>query len=560
MEIEEYIKIYREYPAPKAKYFWVRDFRNMIVHTRGEHSAELIGKRRPNEEERTMEYRLANDRAITRASFMDAITNLQRILSHSQVEIRYPEKLKSYLQDNNFDDTDLLSYFQRRIIKPMAEMANGLLVWWPIPGNENEVLKIVPIVVSPERIIHYDSEVLTFLSDEKSLVTFNKREVLEGEVHYVILKDSLWKRVQIGKKTDNKFEYIEHSVNATGDIYALKLGGDDVSSYSEKHKEEVNYLTSYLSPALPFADECKVQFSDHQGVMVNCSSPLREVERMTCQADGCKNGRVIRHEKQETCGTCKGTGDMPLNSSPYGVLLRPRRELAAGEMSNNDIPVMRYIHPDTSILEFGNKSWRELLSDTQDALKLLFTDTAQSGIAKNIDREDKLAWLDKVAVNIYKNLIVNSIQIINKFQYPTEDYPMVTVNLPSTFVIKSEKEYADELQVLRNQNVPEFIIMETLREYTSKKFGGDPIRMKMFDVLSFIDPLFIKTNEEKVNLFNTGFVSEKIMQFSSYAPSVLSNFSRTNEINELSIEQIVNQIRPLIESQIELTQIMKPRG
>lgn len=565
MEIEEYKALFKEYPSPKAKKFWVEDFNSMIVHTRGGHSAKLIGTRRPNEEQTTMDYRLANDRAITRDSFMSAITNLQRIISHSQVEIRYPDSIREYLENPNFQDSDFLSFFQRKIVKPMIEAANGLLVWWPEPDSDlTQTLEVKPIIVYPENIMHYDTEVLCFLSSEKSDVEINKKIQKQGNVYYIILRDSLWKRIQVGRKTENKYEFVEHSANPNFEIYALPLGGDEVSETVGKReeREEIIYLTSYLSSAVPFADECKVQFSDHQGVMVNCSSPLREVEQMNCTAEGCRHGWInnenLGQVEKIMCRTCKGSGKMPLNSSPYGVLVRPERKKSADTYDNSDIPVMRFIHPDTAILEFGNKSWRELLADTQDALKLLFTDEAQSGIAKNIDREDKLAWLDKVAVNIYKYLIVQSIQIIHKFQYPNDPYPFVQVNLPSTFVIKSEKEYTEELNNLRTQNVPEFIILETLREYTSKKFGGDPIRMKVFDTLAYIDPLFVKSNVDKINMFNSGFINEAKMQFSNFAPGVLANFVRQFDINELSVEEIAEQIRPLIEAQIQIFEEIRP--
>ena len=560
MTAEEYKNQFSEYPEPRAKRFWVRDFHSMIVHTRGNHSKELIGTRRPNELKEILDYRIANDRAITRDSFVTAITNLQRTISHSAVEIRVPDELKEFIDSPIFEGTDFLSFIQRRVIKSMCEAANATLVWWPEGvGDTSRQVSMRPIIVMPEDIMHYTSEVFTFKSAEKSLVTFNKKEVLMGNVYYVMLRDELWKRVQVGKKTDEKYEWVPYYTNPIGEIYALPLGGDETSEYV--NGEEVRYLTSYLSSAVPFADECKVQFSDHQGVMVNCSSPIREVEQISCTNTECRNGYVtLQDGAKQTCSVCNGTQMMPFNSNPYGILVRPKRQVGITDRNDSDIPMMRFLHPDTAILEFGNKSWRELLKDTENALNLLFVDEAQSGIAKNIDREDKLAWLDKVAVNVYKYLYTQSIQIIYKFRFPGSDYPDVIVNLPSTFVIKTETELVDDMSKLREQNAPEMVIIEMQREFVSKKFGGDPVRMKMFDTLLQIDPHSMKTAQEKAELFASGAITDTEVQLSNYAPGILSNYARqTPEFSTMTVDEIADAVIPLIEEKITVLSAIKPR-
>lgn len=558
MTIEEYKELYFEFPAPKAKPLWVRDFQSMIVHTRGNHSEHLIGTRRPNEDATVQKYRIDNDRAITRNAFIKAITNLQRTISHSSVEIRVPDNIKPVLESNHYDDTNFTSFIQRKLVKAMCEAANGLLVWWPEGvGDTSRSVTMKPIIVYPNQIIHYTSEILHFVSNEKSLVTFKNKEVSMGEVSYIIGKDELWKRVQYGKYVDQLFRWEAYYVNPIGEIYALPLGGDETSEHVDG--EEVTYYTSFLSSAVPFADECKVQFSDHQGVMVNCSSPLREIEQIDCPNNECVNGK-LRHHPSEICSTCDGKGHLPINPGPYGILVRPKRQKGLNDKDTSDIPMMRFIHPDTAILEFGSKSWRDLLSDTENALNLLFTDEAQSGIAKNIDREDKLAWLDKVAVNVYKYLYVQSVQIIYKFTFPGQDYPAVNVTLPSTFVIKSESEFIEDISKLRSQNVPEMILIESMREFISKKFGGDPTRIKMFDVQLAIDPHAVKTATEKAQLFASGAITEMELQVSNYAPGVIANYAReTENFIELPIEQIAGEVLPLIEAKLTQRAQINPR-
>lgn len=560
MTVEEYGAVFLEMPEPEAKQLWVRDFHMMITHTRGGMSERLIKTRRPNESQAIFDYRIANDRAVTRNAFMKAITNLQRTLSHSSVEVRYPDLVKGYLEQPNFDDTDFMSYMQRKVVKYMCEAANAFLVWWPENvGNITEQVAMVPYIVMPELVKHYNKEVFTWLSHEKSLVTVGETEKMEGEVYWTILKEGLFKVVQYGKKSEKTYRIDPYYANSAGDIYALPLGGDWTTE--ETKDGPIGYYTSYLSSAVPFADECKVQFSDHQGVMVNCAFPLREVEALPCSNHDCKDG-YIRGPKGEkmTCGACDGTGRMPINPGPHGIFVRPKRQTGVGEKDSTDIPMMRFIYPDPSILKFGSESWESFLDKTEDALNLLFLDEAQSGIAKNIDREDKLAWLDKVAVNVYKYLVVMSVQIIAKFRFPAQDFPEVYVLLPSTFVIKSESQYIEDISMLRKSSMPDMLLIEKTREFISKTFGGDPVRLKMWDVLIYIDPLAINTPQEKAQMFASGAISQSELQFSNQAAAVIATYARENDDFALmTVEQIAEAVIPLIEKRITRMSEINPR-
>ena len=549
MTIEEYQKNFLNYPEPVSKAKWVQDYSNMITHTQEGHSQRLIGTRRPNESEDVKKYRNDNDRPITRNAFLKATTNLQRTLSHTQVEIRYPEELREFLEKPIYEGSPFLSYFQRKFIPKMVDAANGLLVWWPenIVGPDTRVT-MVPIIVIPEQIKHYSMEVLTWKSEEKSEIEKDGTMQWIGEVWFIMMADGLYKRVQT--KLD-EFEWQDYYSNPMGGIYAMRLGGDEVS-YTDNEGSYHTYLTSYFSSAVAFADECKVQFSDHQGVMVNCSSPLREVEQIDCIA--CQGKKKINYEVRpgvydnRICDTCQGTGSLPLNSSPYGVLVRPKRTTGINEVNTQDIPVMRFIHPDTSILEFGGKSWKELLKMTEDALNLLFVDEAQSGIAKNIDREDKLAFLDKVAVHLYHHIIPYSIEIIHAFLFPGRTLGQISVNLPSTFVVKTETQIIEDLKSLRAESAPSYLIIEKLREFTSKQFSGDPVRMKIFDVNMLVDPYFSSTQIEKLNYLNSGAINEVDWRFSLLAPSIIANYFNTlDNPMEFSNDEIADAIIPIIQ-------------
>ena len=552
MTIEQYSKSFHEIPEPTAKQLWVRDFKQMATHIRGNKSEELISKRRPNEPLEIQAYRQDNYRAITRGPFNQAVTNLVRTLNHSSVSITFPEDISAFLNDTNFHNKPFLSFFESEITRKMIEMANGFLVWWPTNiGDETQLIEMRPIIVKPQDVVHFEiDEVFTFLSSEKSEVIYNNKPQMIGEVYYVILKEGLFKRVQIGKKTDNQFEYVEHYANPTGMIYPLVLGGDEVSGDVRKSQkviaEDVQYFTSFFSSAVPFADECLVQFSDNQGTLVSCSFPIREMESIECPVQECTNGKI----EGEDCTTCGGSGRVPIHPSPYGAITRPVRQqnitneisAAPGEDS------IKFLHASVDILEHGSNVWKDHYKMTKEALNLLFTDVDQSGLAKEIDREDKVATLDKIGRHLYNYLIKNSIQYIHKFTYPDKDWVPVQIILPSTFVPKTQTQIQEEVKTFREMSVPDSVLAPKMREMMRKTVNGDPLEMRIYDIASIIDPLYLRTLNEKMSMVATDVISSDDMKRSNLYPFVIRDYANVNkDFLTLETTKIVEDVKALVD-------------
>jgi hypothetical protein len=559
MTLEEYSKLFREIPEPVAKPLWVRDFKAITTHIRGNKENDLIGKRRPNEPIEVQAYRKENYRAVTRAPFNQAITNLVRVLAHSGVDVKFPEDLEQEFQDTNYNGKSLMSFFESETLRKMIEMANGFLVWWPFNvGDETQRVEMRPIFVKPENIHHYREDVFCFLSDEKSEVTFNRKKRKIGNVYYIILKDELVRRVQTGNKTDDDYVFEPYYSNPTGLIYPLVLGGDvvsdEVENEVERKREDVEYYTSFFSSAVPFADECISQFSDHQGTLVSSSFPLREVEQMNCNAEGCFNGKINTGEKGVViCDTCHGTGKLPMSPSPYGVLVRPKR---ANNIDNpngatSSEPVMRFISPPVDILTYQGSVWEKQLKLTKEALNLVFIDEAQSGIAKETDREDKVATLDKIGRHLYNYLLKNSIQIIHKFYYPDSEWVFVRIILPSTFVPKTQVQVEAEVKSFRELSVPDIILAPKMREMMRKSVNNDPYEMKIYDIGAMMDPIYLRTFLEKNQMLATGVIDSETLQRSNLIPSVLRQYANEKpDFMELGSEVIATEVSVLVEELI----------
>lgn len=565
MTIETYIGSFTKISEPIAKSLWVRDFQSVSTHIRGNRENDIIAKKRPNESDDIHQYRMDNYRAVTKHPFNTALKNIIRIMNHSEVRIEFPESIFDYMTSNNFDDKDIISFFQSDVCGSMIEAANGFLVPWPnnVAQDESEQVQELQfdlIIVNPEDVIHYNEFVFTWLSMEKSLVMHKNKEVMEGDVYYCVhATDGLWKRIQVGKKSDQTFEWEQVYSNPTGEVYAMKLGGDLTSDYVELaggQKKKVHYLTSYFSPAVPFADECISQFSDNQGTLVSCSFPLREMDSITCKAEGCHNGYITNDKGRTVCGSCNGTGRVPIAPGPYGILLRPPKQtLNPGEQTST--PAITFLHPSVDILKFGGETWKAYLDMVKDALNMLFVDEAQSGIAKQVDREDKIAVLDVIAKQLY-GLLRNTVQIIHKFRFPNEDYPEVNIQLPATFVEKSQAQRLEELKQLQGIKAPEVLLASKMRALHASMVNNDPLEMKIYDMVSILDPYYLKSMEEKIRMQSVGVLDSLGFAISDMAPQIIRRIARENpnfiELESGRIQELYNQAleaeRPNIERMI----------
>ncbi len=552
MDFQEYIKVFRELPEPTAKPLWVSDFNSITTHIRGNRANDLVGKRRPNEPEDVKEFREENYRAITRATFNQALTNLIRTIGHSHVDIKFPEDISSFLSDTNFHNKTFLGFFESEVTRKMIEMANGFLVWWPDNvGDENEEIFMRPIIVSPDRVKHFTSDVFTWLAEEKSEVLYNNKLQYVGDVYYCIMGDMLYKRRQTGKKTDNQFVWDEYYPNPTGFVYALVLGGD-VTSHKEAKEEEIEYYTSFFSPAVPFADEAISDFSDYQGVKISCAYPLREIESLDCTEEGCVNGKIFNETKNAhlTCGTCHGTGRLPMSPSPYGVIIRPKRtgNINAPEGNIGD-DVIKFHHADAAILAHLSTTWEKQLNLAEQALNQIFVDQAQSGTAKEIDREDKVATLDKIGRHLYNYLIKNSIQIIHKFMVPNSEWIHVHIILPETFVPKTQVQLQEELSQFRTLNLPDSLVMSKMRELMRKTVNGDPFQMKIFDTQILISPTSIRTFEEKMRMLAVGVMDNNQFERDMLVGPAIVQFANSRpDFMELSTDVIIKEVNTLIDT------------
>lgn len=576
---------------PTAKKLWVKVYKQMIVHSRGADAGKLIQERRPYEPKEIWEYRKKILRPITKSIFNRGMDDLQRVFKSSAVTYNINPKLQSYIQENQFSGSreygfenkiNFFNYINRNVIRRMVEDPNGFLVWWPTGpgiGDAGVAVDVTPVLVLSKKIESISDEHICFLSPEKSSVTIPGENgsditVNQGKVYYIIDKEWYYKYVQIGEKSKNIFsEKIEYYKHNMGEVPIILLGGliaseecDSFMDFQGKWKDEVEYCNSFFDSFVAYADEALSQFSDEQAIYVTNGYPLRVMDQIPCVNIKCKKG-YVREEcdvsvnsagfTDTKCSTCSGSGSM-LPVSPYGMIYRQKQDLNNPTTNEKAVEI---ITTDTGILTHSLARLKVYKEGAEQALHLLFIDEAQSGLAKGIDRESKVANLDTVGVNIYLNIVKNSLRFIQKLRLLSDD--PIQINLPASFLQKDEEQLGIELTDLIEKKAPVFIRNTAAIDYYKRKYSSNEAMCKAVDVVSVYDMIF---GQDADVLLASGRIDDKMAQKSLYAwPAAMQLIKSKGEnaFMKMKYDAIIRELDKIIEPLIIETQpapIIGPDG
>lgn len=552
-DIEIFFTNFFKLPKPVKMANWIKVSVDMAVHTKKRIPEELLLCRRPNETTEIFNYRLKTYKPITYGSMNRATDELYRIVSGINFKINCSDDTKRVLFEQKYNNFTFILYLQQIILRRMLEDPNGLLVWLPNKKNysdTSEKATTVPYIVCSRDIHYIDNDVISFLSSEKSLVQEGKNDVYNGNVFYVVTKDSFYKLSQYGRASDNKYQTIlvyEHNI---GEIPYLVLGGD---------MNEEGFYDSFFAPYLAFGDEAICQFSDWQAIMVTTSHPFVEEFQVECEviekpfnkeSNPIPEGEEIYVGKKHTMS--------PMGRSPYNRIIR---KIPTGDQSLMSEPTLdpkydsiKFIHPDINVAKYVGEAWQMLIDKAEDALHLNLGRGLLSGDAKDKDKESQQSMMLKIGNNFYDNIMLNSIVYIDAYNsYRSADRAGISIDTPKTYDIKTEEDVLNEITTLKEKNAPAFFLANATIDLAQKRFSGDKLMQKVFNTISILDPLYIYSVEEKNELILSGIITKDSYVMSVYIYSLLLQIIQENggdyflnmEIKEIK-EMLLEKIKPLI--------------
>jgi len=501
-------------------------FEEVAVHMRRLKPERILLKRRPNEPEEILNYRLENFEPITYGSIRRAYDNLSRIFTPSNFPLSIDnEQIKKYLEEKNFNRMTFIEYYSNLVFSRMLEDANGFLVW--LPGgeglkNDTKNVLAVPRLVYSFNLVDFADDLMVFLSPDKSIIEIAKGEYSrEGKIYWLFTQNQFYTYTQ---KTPEIYT-LELIYNHNMNMFPVQVLGGNINGEG--------YYDSFFTPFVANANEAIRQFSDWQALSMTSAHPIREVFHMNCEIQtlddddddelGNPNGKNKKYKtKQKRIALLPG---------PYGQIDRPIGNTdpdGLGEVYlDPKIESIRYLRPPIDAVKAAQDSYKQLLKDAEDQLHLNLGDQNQSGVAKEIDLRLNDDFINKIGNHI-ADFIETSLNIIfayynhsayndsnNEFRLPR----------PTNYRSRTQAELSDELNKLKASNAPAMLLAAVSRQLAELRFTGDKLNEKIFQIITTFDPLYLYSVSEKQSMSVSSLSKRDDVTRSNYIYPTLLNMA-----------------------------------
>ena len=262
--------------------------------------------------------------------------------------------------------------------------------------------------------------------------------------------------------------------------------------------------------------------------MTTSAFPYREEIAENCDAPGCRGGAIWNEEENEhyPCRICKGTGRV-LTRSPYGVFMREKNSSALDGNALSDQPMIRFISPNVDVIKYSGDAWQILLQKAEEALHLNWIDEAQSGTAKQIDREDGYMSLTKISNNVFDEIIYKSLLFIEQYRNVVNAMDPLIIK-PVSFSTKTEIDLLNEINMLSDKNAPMAFLVETTKDLAKKRFSNNSSISRIVEILVSYDPIYNLSTKDKQMLMASGSIKKEDIVKSLFAYKTLMGLLSTN--------------------------------
>jgi hypothetical protein len=250
-------------------------------------------------------------------------------------------------------------------------------------------------------------------------------------------------------------------------------------------------------------NEAVREYSDLQAEIVqHIHSTMWAIQPQQCGR--CKGVGEIPRENSApiSCPSCSGKGILPLNPFEHVIMPMPK----AGE-STVPTPPIGYVQKQTEIARLQEERIRQHIYDALSAISMEFlaeTPIAQSGVAKQVDREELYSFVHSIAEDVVRIMDEVCYDVLAWRHYAqnvdvNELLPYIPV--PERYDMLSGKVLVDELTSMVQAKVDPAIINAAQIELADKKFNESKVKDLVILKLK-LDP-FAGVPEENISLLKT---------------------------------------------------------
>lgn len=369
----------------------------------------------------------------------------------------------------------------------------------PIEQEQTQAINVIPFYVCSKDIKHLTDEVAAFVGGKEIVKVPASENKTKDELHdfyYICTFDFIYRYVPYYDIDKKKVMYsLEdwYSLSRTDGEPNPKIEFPSVIWHTlggniSMNEKGLRYYDSFYGCYVPFGDDCICAYSDNQAVRVRYNFPFTSVKGQKCTT--CQGqGKVLDAQgAKKGCETCNGSGKV-IPFTPFGHYMKEPPTSQENETFAAS-PAIEFYSPDVAILQHSYETWEDLLSKAKETVNLMFIEEAQSGVAKEIDREQKYETLIKITQNFF-GLTGWSLEIIEAYKVTLKDSREGSkVTEPESFSIKTEGQLITELNEMTAKETPQAFIATTSKQIADKLYANDPEAKIIVNILSKWDVLY----------------------------------------------------------------------
>lgn len=553
MNVEQFLEFMRNAgsthvpPLHPFKYEWERIKAEIAPHFYGD-IPSVLKKAFPNEDPEIMEYRKGIYQAKTESPMVKAITDLYRLLSTAKHAVYFDnEQMQNWYNETQISGHDIFDYFFSVVVPIRILDPNSLFVVYPTGEGVKNPRKRVDIkfeLIQSERIVFNDPDydLVIYAGERRPKYTSDITSPTNGFYHVVTSEF-------YATLINGEFEVVYY--HGTGKRPWFTLGGRAIPRY----KNENTYIVykSDFSPAVPYLNDAAIFDNQHKSVMLSTCFPIKFLEGITCTT--C-NGLGYKSDPNDseltvTCSSCNGSKKQMYISPLAGYYMNPE-PLIVGAVNNEQRDPIRFYSPDVSTITLTAEQAEKALAKAEQVLNINRSlKQAQSGIAKELDREPEYIEIGKISNDVYHKF-QHTLEVIQALIY-MDTTNTITVVAPVSFDLKTEVELMAEFAETQ-KGMPTDIRYNAYYSFISQRFANDVEAKRIAELTVQYSAFILYTIDERNQMVASGQISLEDSIKAANVFNVLMSLIQSGSIdiyNE-TLEQIKtkidNAMMPIIDS------------
>ena len=507
----------------------VQQYKDIQPHAEADYfPSQLFEKLSPHGREDEFNWLRDNYEPFSLPVYLDFINTVKRGVNPKNYSITFDKPPRQY-ESSSLDDYLLKDYptynsiqtwFSNSFFDFKIKDANGFVSVRPLPSMWDQVKNedgSVEFVITDELIepiahLHHSSDVVYYEEDEHLIVISSEKSTVKqgdknvpGWVLYHYDRDTIYRYYQVGEKKDYEFEVFEYFNHNWGYLPAWSVKGvprivKDQVYYQSPFYFSIGHLNTYIKNKMTL-----------EIATVNSAYPYRIMVADECDyvnpstQEKCFNGMVSSSDGYVKCPQCQGTGlkDKP---SAGGTMLVNEAEVE-GSASLDRI---RFVAPDTAILEYLKKKCQEEKDGAREVLHLRTTTDVASGgddtaTGRLIDHESMYSFIRPIVDEGY-DVFEGVIDAITYMRYGKE-YSAPKVIRPTDMFEKTSAELLDQYINAVKNGMPPIVIKRFMDQYIKSLFYKSETEKKIWKLAMSVDTIAPLSNEEVRSLKGANVVS-----------------------------------------------------